>query len=511
MSNSRFYITTAIPYVNGDPHVGFALECVQADVLARHRRLRGDDVRFLSGTDENSLKNVQAAAAAGVPVASFVDAKADRFADLGDVLELSTDDFIRTSVDPRHRPGVERLWRACADRGDLYERDYEGRYCTGCESFLTENELVEGNCAEHGRAPEPVAERNWFFALSRYEDRLLELLEDDRIRIEPGHRRNEVLEFVRGGLADFSVSRPRERAGGWGIAVPGDPGQVVYVWFDALANYISALRYGADGGEHDDWWRGSGERVHVVGKGITRFHAVYWPAILLSAGEPLPTSILVHDYLTANGAKLSKSWGSSTDPALLCERYGSDALRWWFVRDVVRSGDTDFREDLVVARSHELAGRLGNLVNRTIALVGRYRPDGVAQTTGAGAAGAGALRRTIAHAPAQIDEALARFDLRSAAAALWQLVDEANRFVASARPWELAKREVSDPAARAALDETLDVLLEACWLLARELAPFLPAAARRIELALATGDQKLGRRLFVSPEPLEGIESAGVT
>ena len=245
MSSPRFYITTAIPYVNGDPHVGFALECVQADVLARHRRLRGDDVRFLSGTDENSLKNVEAAAAAGAEVASFVDAKAARFAALRDVLELSTDDFIRTSVDPRHRPGVERLWRACERRGDLYRRDYDGLYCTGCESFLTDDELAGGLCPEHGRAPERVVERNWFFALSRYEDRLLELLDSGRLRIEPEHRRNEVLEFVRGGLSDFSVSRPRERARGWGIPVPGDPGQVVYVWFDALANYITALGYGA--------------------------------------------------------------------------------------------------------------------------------------------------------------------------------------------------------------------------------------------------------------------------
>lgn len=296
MSSSRFYITTATPYVNGDPHVGFALECVQADVLARHRRLPGDDVRFLTGTDENSLKNVEAAAAAGVPIAAFVDAKAARYAALRESLDLSTDDFIRTSVDPRHRPGVERLWRACAASGDLYQRDYDGLYCLGCESFVTDDELVDGLCAEHGRPPEHVVERNWFFALSRYEDRLLELLESGRLRIEPEHRRNEVLGFVRGGLADFSVSRPRERARGWGIGVPDDLSQVVYVWFDALGNYVTALDFGGDGADHRTWWRGSDERVHVVGKGITRFHAVYWPAVLLSAGEPLPTSILVHDY-----------------------------------------------------------------------------------------------------------------------------------------------------------------------------------------------------------------------
>jgi methionyl-tRNA synthetase len=220
MSKRRFYITTAIPYVNGDPHIGFALECVQADVLARHRRLRGDDVRYLSGTDDNALKNVEAAEAAGLPVAEFVNAKAQRFAALRGPMALSYDDFIRTSVDPRHRPGVERLWRACAEAGDLHERDYEGLYCTGCEAFLSPSELVDGLCQDHGEAPEHVAERNWFFRLSRYQDELLALIESGGLRIEPGHRRNEVLSFIRGGLNDFSVSRSWARARGWAFLCP---------------------------------------------------------------------------------------------------------------------------------------------------------------------------------------------------------------------------------------------------------------------------------------------------
>jgi methionyl-tRNA synthetase len=381
-----------------------------------------------------------------VPIAQSVDAKAARYAALRGALDLSTDDFIRTSVDPRHRPGVERLWRACAAGGDLYQRDYDGLYCAGCESFVTDDELDDGRCAEHGRPPEHVVERNWFLALC-YEHRLLELLESGRLRIEPEHRRNEVLGFVRGGLADFSVSRPRERARGWGIGVPDDRSQVVYVWFDALGNYVTALDYAGAGADHRTWWHESDERVHVVGKGITRFHAVYWPALLLSAGEALPTSILVHDYLTANGRKLSKSAGTALDPAQLCARYGSDALRWWFVRDVVRSGDTDFREELVAARANELAGGLGNLVNRTIALVQRFRPQDVA-TVAPRAPEAAALRGAIARLPDEIDGALGRFDLRTAGAALWQLVDEANRFVSVARPWELAKAEPADAGVR---------------------------------------------------------------
>jgi methionyl-tRNA synthetase len=496
MSRRRFYITTAIPFVNGDPHLGFALECVQADVLARHRRLRGEQVRFLSGTDDNSLKNVEAADLAGVPVAEFVEAKAERFAALRGPLELSYDDFIRTSVDPRHRPGVERLWRACEARGDLYQRYYEGLYCAGCEAFLTREELVDGLCPEHGVAPERVAERNWFFRLSRHQDALLELVESGRLRIEPPQRRNEVLSFIRGGAEDFSVSRSRERARDWGIPVPGDPSQVIYVWFDALGNYISALEYGTRGERYGAWWERSDERLHVIGKGIIRFHAVYWPAILLSAGEPLPTAIFVHDYLTVDGQKLSKSLGGGQDPVEITTRHGSDALRWWFLRDVPRSGDTDFRAELLAARADQLANGLGNLVNRTIGLVVRFRAQGVGSIEQSSDA-ASPLGEVIASTPAAIDDALRRFDLRAATGALWRLVEEANRFVATTRPWELAKAEQEgDNDAAAQLDYVLKTLLSTCHVLARELEPFLPAAAARLARALAEKNPELGRRLF---------------
>ena len=493
MSRRRFYVTTAIPYVNGDPHVGFALECVQADVLARHRRARGDDVRFLGGTDDNSLKNVVAAEAAGVPVAAFVRSKAERFVALRDVLDLSYDDFIRTSVDPRHRPGVERLWRACAAAGDLYERDYEGLYCVGCEAFVTPEELVDGLCPEHREAPQRVAERNWFFRLSRYAGALADALESGRLRVEPEQRRNEVLAFVRGGLEDFSVSRSRARARGWGIPVPGDPDQVVYVWFDALGNYVTALDYGSGGAPYAAWWADGGRRAHVIGKGILRFHAVHWPAILLSAGEPLPTEVLVHDYLTADGAKLSKSAGNAVDPVSLVERLGVDALRWWFVRDVPRSGDADVREELVALRANELADGLGNLVNRTIALVARSRPAGVRSAPPPDEAGL--LLAALAGLPGAIDAALERFDFRSASGALWDVVGEANRFVARTKPWELARGE-PDGDGPTPLDGVLGVLERACEVVASELRPFLPGAAARIEEALARRDPALGRTLF---------------
>jgi methionyl-tRNA synthetase len=502
----RFYITTAIPYVNGDPHVGYALELVQADALARHRRARGDDVRFLSGTDDNALKNVDAAVAAGLPVAEFVASRAERFAALRGPLQLSNDDFIRTSTDPRHRPGVERLWRACAEAGDLYERDYEGLYCTGCEAFVALDELADGRCAEHDETPEPIAERNWFFRLSRYERALLELIERDRLRIEPEHRRKEVLAFLEGGLSDFSVSRARERARGWGIPVPADPGQVVYVWFDALANYVTALGSGLDdASDYRDWWCESDERLHVIGKGIVRFHAIYWLAILLSAGEPLPTTIFVHDYLTVDGKKISKSLGAAVDPHSIVERYGADALRWWLLRDGSRFGDADFREELVAARANELADGLGNLINRTISLVARNRPTDVRPTTAATPAEAAALETLCDRLPAAIDETLGAFDLRAATAALWDVVAETNRFVSATRPWELPRAAAhGDERAADRLDAVLAVLFEACRTITAELRPFLPHAAERIGRALRELDVRRGRALFPKVEATTG-------
>ncbi len=359
------FITVAIPYVNATPHLGYAFELVEADLAARARRAAGEAVRFLGGTDDHSLKNVLAAEAAGRTTRAFVDEHAERFAALAEPLGVSFDDFIRTSSDPRHRPAVERLWAACDRRGDLYRREYEGAYCVGCERFCEPDELVDGRCPEHGTIAETVVETNWFFRLSRYQDQLRDLIETNALSIDPEPFRNEVLAFIRAGLRDISVSRSIERARGWGIGVPGDASQVVYVWFDALTNYISALDFGTDGEQYERWWRQADHRVHVVGKGIQRFHAVYWPSFLLSAGEPVPTRVHVHPYLSVDGAKISKSSGNGPDPTDLTDRFGTDALRWWFTRDVSPITDTDFTVERLIARANDdLANGVGNAVSR---------------------------------------------------------------------------------------------------------------------------------------------------
>ncbi|MEU6229750.1 methionine--tRNA ligase [Streptomyces sp. NPDC047042] len=481
MTAPRHYITTTIPYVNARPHLGFALELVQADVLARHHRRRGHHVRFLSGTDDNSLKNVLAAEAEGIDVQDLVDRNAEAFAALREPLALSFDDFIRTSRDPRHRVGVERLWRQCAESGDLYRKHYEGLYCVGCEQFYTPDELDDGHCPEHGIKPQLVAEDNWFFRLSRYADTLHELISEGTLRIEPAARRNEVLALIASGLHDFSISRSHTRARGWGIPVPDDPSQVIYVWWDALGNYVTSLGYGTADDTYDRWWVNSAQRAHLVGKGVVRFHAVYWPAMLLSAGLPLPTDILVHDYLTVDGRKISKSSGTTVDPAELVAEFGTDAVRWWLLREVPRVGDADFTRERLAARANaDLAGGLGNLVNRVVTMVHRYR-NGSVPIPRAGTPATDQLVTACHNAPGRIDAALSDFDFRRAATAAWTIVDEVNRCIDNTRPWELAKAERDrDIKAGECLDAVLAVLVRACRALADELHPFIPGAAARV-------------------------------
>lgn len=478
-----WYVTTAIPYVNGKPHIGFAQEIILTDALARYHRLKGDDVWFLTGTDENAFKNVQSAEQEGIPTRELVERNAAHFYNLRTVLNLSFNDFIRTSAQPRHRAGVEKLWRACDENGDIYKRPYSGLYCVGCEQFYTESELINGLCPEHLTVPTLIEEENYFFRLSRYADRLQELIASDQLQILPVKRKNEVLSFIRGGLNDFSISRSQARAHGWGIPVPGDPDQVIYVWYDALGNYITALGYADDAPAYQHYWSNNPRRVHVIGKGVIRFHAVYWPAMLLSANVPLPTTILVHDYVTIDGGKIGKSLGNAIDPVELVERYGTEALRYYLLREIPSTEDGDFTlERFIHAYNGDLADQLGNLLNRVVSMVGRYY-TGIVSTPGPLEELDLALVETAQSLSLRVDAALERFALDEALDAIWNLVSAANKYVADVEPWSLAKQRKSEGEGSHAgerLSTVLYNLIEALRLIAYYCAPFLPATAEGI-------------------------------
>ncbi|HKZ85952.1 MAG TPA: methionine--tRNA ligase [Anaerolineae bacterium] len=497
----RYYITTAIPYVNAKPHIGHALLFVLTDALARYHRLKGDDVRFQTGTDENSLKNVQAAEREGIPTQALVDRNAGLYYALRDSLSLSFDDFIRTSVEPRHVDGVDKLWQACDRSGDIAKRAYRGLYCVGCEQFYAEDELVDGLCPDHLIRPEIVEEENYFFRLSRYADRLIDAIDSDRLRIVPQTRKNEVLSFIRRGLVDFSISRSKARARGWGIPVPGDPDQVMYVWFDALGNYITALDYAGEGEAYQRYWVNGSHRVHIIGKDIIRFHAVYWPAMLLSAGVPLPTDILVHSFITIDGRKISKSLGNTIDPVDLARRYGVDALRYYLLREVRTTSDGDFAlERFIRAYNADLADQLGNLLSRVVSMVDRYyggvvpAPGGVPsvplapQARMAGTQGTH-LMDAVLGLRERVDEAMSRFAPHDALAAIWDVIGAANKYVDYSEPWVLAKRRESDPSADARLSTVLYNLVETLRLVAHYSSPFIPTAAESIlrQLGLPSG------------------------
>jgi len=463
-----FLLTTAIDYVNGVPHVGHASEKAMADVVARfHRDILGDDVFFLTGTDENSLKNVQGAENVGKPVAEYVAENAEAFRSLGKSLGLSFDRFIRTTENI-HFEGVKKLWSAM-DPDDLYKKSYRGLYCVGCEEFKLEKDLVDGKCPEHRKEPEVVEEENWFFRLSAYGDRLKALIESGEMRIVPEFRKNEVLSFIDMGLEDFSVSRSVARAKGWGVPVPGDESQIMYVWVDALSNYITALDYAGDGEAYRKYWAGDGERAHVIGKGILRFHAIYWPAMLLSAGLPLPTTIYAHEYLTIDGAKMSKSLGNVLYPGELVERFGRDGARYILLTALPYSKDGDLsRAKMTEKYNADLANGLGNLVSRVMKLSEKLDESD----------------RTMPDMPAYPEEVATRigeYRLAEALEKIWETVREANRFIEDEKPWELAK---TDPEKFVTV---MDILLGRLLLLSVSLVPFLPDTAAKIRTALATG------------------------
>jgi methionyl-tRNA synthetase len=461
----KFYLTTAIDYSNGDPHLGHALEKVGADAIARYRRLRGDRVHFLMGMDEHSQSVLQAAAKAGVSPEVWVDQMAERFKEFWQRLGCSNDDWIRTT-EPRHARSVTELLRRIQrlNPDDLYVAEYEGLYCTGCEEFKQESQIVDGHCIEHPTLQlVPTRERNHFFRLSRYRDRLHQLITSGSLGVDPGIRRNEVLRLLESGLQDISVSRLRQP---WGIPFPDDPEQTVYVWFDALINYLSATGFPDPG--YQRLWPAD---LHVVGKGITRFHCVIWPAMLLAAELELPRRVWAHGYVQWEGTKMSKTAGTAVTLDEAIERHGPDALRYFLLREVGFEADGNFTWERFDERyTADLADGLGNLASRSLTMLMKYR-SGVVPA----AAGGTPLDESGREALADYAAAMDAFDLRGGAEATWALVSAANLFVQRTAPWALAKA-----GNEAELDVALGALAAALLRLAIMACPFIPAKAQSL-------------------------------
>lgn len=464
----KFYVTTSIPYVNAAPHLGNVLDSVYADVLARHKRQHGFDVRFLTGSDEHGAKIVRSAEAAGLTPQEFVDKNSAKFRDLKNVLNLSWDDFIRTSDQKRHWPGAQKMWQKLAEAGDLYKKTYRGLYCVGHEAFVTEKDLDEnGSCRDHQKKPEVIEEENWFFKLSKYSKEIEKLIKRDEIRIVPESRKNEILSFVKEGLEDISFSRPSKDLP-WGVSVPNDPTQTMYVWAEALVNYISALGYGSkDEAQFNKYWPAD---VQVIGKDNLRFHATLWPGMLLSAGLSLPKNIFVHGFLTVGGQKISKTVGNVVDPVELVKKYGADAVRYYLLREVPPFEDGDFSyekfEELYKA---DLANGLGNFAARVLTLgekLGAIKVDIKKDVVKE-------ISKNIEKTGKSVEEKLNDFKFHEAAAAIWDLIHFGDAYINEEKPWEETKSRDD----REKIVTNLIVILDN---IASFLKPFLPGAAEKI-------------------------------
>jgi len=466
MRDTTYYITTPIYYVNDLPHIGHIYTTVMADVFARHHRMLGEDVRFLTGTDEHGQKIERAAASQGIPPMELAGRVVARYHHLWEQLEISHDDFIRTTEE-RHGRGVTEIIRRIQANGDIYKGEYSGWYCAGCEAFYPETQLVEGRCPDQGHPVELLSEPSYFFRLSSYQDRLLQWYADNPDCIAPRTRYNEVLRFVEGGLRDLSISR---RSLKWGIPFPGDPDHVVYVWLDALTNYLSALGFGSeDDALYRRFWPA---QVHLVGKDILRFHCVYWPAFLMSAGLPLPEKIFGHGWWMRDEAKMSKSLGNVVRPDHLLERFGPDALRYFLAREMTFGQDASFSDEAFLERYNaDLANNLGNTASRTLSMTHRYL-DGRVPAPGGGAVAEAAQRSGEGYLLA-----MGAMEPHRALEATWQLLSAVNGFIQERQPWSLAK---AGGEGEGQLKEVLGTSLEGLRIVSLMIFPFMPGVARRL-------------------------------
>ena len=471
MGRDVFYITTPIYYPNDVPHIGHAYNAVATDFIARYHRLRGEEVFHLTGTDEHGLKLQRAAEAAGLDPQQWVDDMEPKWREVWARLDIAYDDYIRTTQE-RHQRVVQKLLTAVHENGrdDIYKGSYEGLYCVPCEAYYVEDDLLEGGlCPVHERPVEHVVEENYFFRLSAYADRLLTHYEEDPSRIEPETRRNEVLSLIRGGLQDFSISRT---SFSWGVPIPWDPEHICYVWFDALSNYITAAGYADDPARFARVWPAN---IHLIGKDILRFHAVYWPAMLMAAGVPTPTQVWAHGFLTVGGKKMSKTNATGIHPFELVDQFGTDSYRYYFMREMRFGEDGSFSwESMVDRHNADLANGLGNLAARVLAMLASNYDGAVPEPGFDGAASD--LPAVIADAIARYDEHMLAVRLQAALGAVWDIVARANQYLVEKEPWKLSK----DPANADQLAGVLYASAETLRILAIAIAPIMPGAAERL-------------------------------
>jgi len=471
---AKFYLTTSIPYVNAPPHIGHALEFLQADVVARYERLREKEVFFLTGTDDHGQKNYQTALSLGKTPQDFVDENAQHFEKLLRDLGISHDDFIRTSDQDRHWPVARKIWRELDAEGDIYKKSYRGFYCVGHETFHPESDLVNGECPDYtGKPLELREEENYFFRLSKYSNALKEIIEQGQLVIYPETRKAEILAFIERGLEDVSFSRPREKLP-WGIPVPGGETHVMYVWCDALTNYLSGVGYAEAGAKFQKFWPPD---LQIIGKDILRFHAAIWPAMLIAVKVPLPKALLVHGFITSGGKKMSKSLGNVIDPFDFLSRYGRDSVRYFLLREIPATEDGDFTEERFVLRYNaDLANGLGNLTSRILTLGEKYGREI--------ALGTSDLESVINETWGRYETSFERYQFHEAIGAVWQLLSRLDAYLNEKAPWHLLSIQNEEGVCDAIghiLSSAVIALGNAGWLL----RPFLPDTAEKILSALS--------------------------
>ena len=472
-TKGKYYITTPIYYPSSNLHIGHTYCTVMADAMARFKRLSGYDVRFLTGTDEHGLKIQQIAEEKGVTPQQYVDEIVDGIKDLWKTMEISYDDFIRTT-EPRHVKRVQAIFNKMNEKGDIYKDKYEGWYCTPCESFWTESQLVDGCCPDCGRPVQKASEEAYFFRLSKYQDRILDLFENTPEFLEPATRRNEMIEFVKQGLDDLCISRSTFD---WGIQVPIDPKHVIYVWLDALTNYITALGYPDDPELFEKYWPAD---VHLVGKEIVRFHSIIWPAMLMSLDIPLPKQVLGHGWLLIDGGKMSKSKGNVVDPVVLIDRYGIDALKYFLLREYTFGQDGVFTNEVMLKRMNfDLANDLGNLVSRTTAMIEKYCGSYVPAATTEDEIDKELKELAVGVAP-KVEADMDKFAFNNALEDIWTLVRRANKYIDEKTPWILAK----DESKKAELDTCMHNLAESLRIVSILISPYMHTTSEKIRKQL---------------------------